>query len=154
MCFSGFWSHAIRDACKTTSPFIVGRKISDCFTSHRPHFISIRHQRLEKPVAFGKVSGNPKLHCELQYFHFTGSLSVSCQERFQRLLQVAQAHRWRSLKLGFANFKKKTRQRLLKRPSVYEEQPQGTVEYSASMASFSFITTLSAAENIFANCFG
>ena len=130
--------------CKTTSPFIVGRKISDCFTSHRPHFISIRHQRLEKPVAFGKVSGNPKLHCELRYFHFTGSLSVSCQERFQGLLRVAQAHRWRSL--GFANFKKKTRQRLLKRPSVYEEQPQGPLEYSERMASFSFITT-SSAEN-------
>ena len=44
----------------------------------------------EKPVAFGKVSGNPKLHCELRYFHFTGSLSVSCQERFQRLLRVAE----------------------------------------------------------------
>ena len=31
--------------------------------------------------SIGKVSGNPKLHCELRYFHFTGSLSVSCQER-------------------------------------------------------------------------
>ena len=51
-------------------------------------------------------------------------------------------------------FQEEDRQRLLKRPSVYEEQPQGTVEYSARMASFSFITTLLAAENIFANCFG
>ena len=131
-------------ACKTISPFIVGREISDCFTPHRapPHLNSTPVAL--KPVAFGKVSGNPKLHCELRYFHFTGSLSVSCQERFQRLLRVAQAHRWRSL--GFANFKKKTRQRLLKRPSVYEEQPQGPLDYSERMASFSFITT-SSAEN-------
>ena len=63
---------------------------------------------------------------------------MSCQERFQRLLRVAQAHRSRSL--GFANFKKKTRHRLLERPSI----EQGMVEYSVRMTSFSFITTLSA----------
>ena len=149
MCFSGFWSHAIpRMPAKQPAYSLLGGRYQIASHLIGPHLIS----GFEKPVAFGKVSGNPKLHCELRYFHFTGSLSVSCQERFQRLLRVAQAHRWRSL--GFANFKKKTRRGLLKRPSVYEEQPQGTVEYSARMASFSFITTLSAAENIFANCFG
>ena len=136
MCFSGFWSHAIpRMPAKQPAYSLLGGRYQ--IASSGPTFACVQTSPIcfvargkgqasptssqfdtsgfEKPVAFGKVSGNPKLHCELRYFHFTGSLSVSCQERFQRLLRVAQAHLWRSL--GFANFKNKTRQRLLRRPS-------------------------------------
>ena len=118
MCFSGFWSHAIRMPAKQPAHSLLGGRYQ--IASHLigpPTSSQFDTSGFEKPVAFGKVSGNPKLHWELRYFHFTGSLSVSCQERFQRLLRVAQAHRWRSL--GLANFKKKTRQRLLKRPSSW-----------------------------------
>ena len=87
-------------ACKTTSPFIVGGEIRLLHTSSGPTSSQFDTSGFEKPVAFSKVSENLKFHCELRYFHFTESLSVSCQERFQRLLRVAQAQRWRSL--GFA----------------------------------------------------
>ena len=50
-------------------------------TSSGPTSSQFDTSGFEKPVAFGKVSGNPKLHCELRYFHNAGSLSASCQER-------------------------------------------------------------------------
>ena len=66
-------------------------------TSSGPTSSQFDTSGFEKPVAFSKVSGNLTLHSELRYFHFTGSLSVSVQERFEKFLRVAQAHRWRSL---------------------------------------------------------
>ena len=56
-------------ACKTTSPFIVGGEIRLLHTSSGPTSSQFDTSGFEKPVAFGKVSGNSKLHCELRYFH-------------------------------------------------------------------------------------
>ena len=104
MCFSGFWSHAIRQyhvCLQNNQPIHCWEgDIRLLHTSSGPTSSQFDTSGFEKPVAFSKVSENFKFHCELRYFHFTESLSVSCQERFQRLLRVAQAQRWRSL--GFA----------------------------------------------------